>query len=422
MNHQAELASIDAGQLTNLVTTMAQAIATRDHLQEILDVMVNPVIVSSPEGKVSKANQAACTLLERPPEELLGTEVWRLLAEGRLWVEACMLTITHQGAIRDQEGWLLSGKGRKIPVILSVSALRTQDGSLAGYVCSAQDISAQRNLQAALRASKDGFQSIVDKSVDGILILDEEGRVAFVNQTATHMLNREANAMIGLPFGFPVGSDSVTELDVVRADGQVGIVEMRTVISRWQERDSLLVSLRDVTENVQLRDQLRQLSMEDELTGLNNRRGFFLLSSQELSVSERTHTRFLMFFIDLDGMKGINDRLGHKFGDQALVETAGVMRRAFRKSDILARLGGDEFLALSLRLKNDHAPADSIRTRLETELARLNAQPGRPFKLSFSIGHVEVNCQAGCNLEQLILEADAAMYQVKTAKKQNQTR
>ncbi|MBF0260326.1 MAG: diguanylate cyclase [Magnetococcales bacterium] len=412
-----EWTAIAVEQLHGLVTTMADAVATRDELLEILEVMANPVIVSTPEGTISKANQAACTLLGLPRDTLLGMEMARFIAEGEPWVEACMLTIDHQGSIRDQESWLLANDGRKIPVQLSVSALRTQDGKCAGYVCAARDLSNTLRVQEALRASMVGFQSIVEKSVDGILILEDDGQVGFANQTATEMLGRELTAMIGMPFGFPVMAGSVSELDVVRPNGTMGIVEMRTMQTRWQERDALLISLRDVTETIQLRDQLRQLSMEDALTGLNNRRGFFMLASQELSASERSQARFLLFFIDLDGMKSINDRLGHKFGDQALIETAGIMRRTFRKSDILARLGGDEFLAFSLRMEKDNAPAHYITARLEAEIARQNGLPGRAYALSLSIGHVEVSCQAGCDLEQRIREADAEMYRVKMAKK-----
>ncbi|MBF0626657.1 MAG: diguanylate cyclase [Magnetococcales bacterium] len=396
---------------------MANSMADRDALQEILDVMVNAVVVIDADGWISKVNQAACELLCHSRQALCGMNVETILAEGRLWMETNLLTVSHQGAIRNLESWLLAGNGRKIPVLLSVSALRSREGEIDGYVCAAQDISESQRLQEALHASMRSFQSIVEKSVDGILILGHEGRVEFVNHSATLLLGRDKEEMIGLPFGFPVLSGSVTELDVMRKNGELGIAEMRTVVTRWQEQEALLVSLRDVTENVRLRDQLRQLSMEDELTGLNNRRGFFLLSSQELTIIQRSNASFLLFFIDLDGMKPINDTLGHTFGDQALIETATIMRRVFRKSDILARLGGDEFLALSLCMEKNN-PADNILARLEGEIARNNARPERVFRLSLSIGHVEVNKNSAQDLEQLILQADAQMYRVKMAKKQ----
>ncbi|MEO5345924.1 MAG: diguanylate cyclase [Magnetococcus sp. YQC-9] len=411
--------SIPAGHLDRIVATMANSMADRDALQVILDVMVNSVIVIDAAGRISKVNQAACELLGRPWQELVGVSVEVILAEGSQWLDACMLTVSHQGAIRNLESWFVSSLGEKIPVLFSVSALRSRDGRIDGYVCAAQDISEYQRLQEALHASVKSFQSIVEKSVDGILILGEESRVDFVNHAATQLLGRTREEMIGLPFGFPVVSGSVTELDVVRKNGELGIAEMRTVPTRWQEQEALLVSLRDVTENVRLRDQLRHLSMEDELTGLNNRRGFFLLASQELTITERSNARFVLFFIDLDGMKPINDQLGHQFGDQALKETATLMRRAFRKSDILARLGGDEFLALSLRME-ESSPIGNILARMEAEIARLNGQSGRLFRLSLSIGHVEVDKNSVHDLEQLIRQADAQMYRVKMAKKQKQ--
>ena len=101
-------------------------------------------------------------------------------------------------------------------------------------------------------------------------------------------------------------------------------------------------ALRYAMERQHLQLELRNLALVDDLTGLNNWKGFMALASHHLSLATRTGTPFLIGFIDLDGMKFINDTFGHQEGNRALVETASLLRDSFRQSDILARFGGDQ--------------------------------------------------------------------------------
>ena len=94
-------------------------------------------------------------------------------------------------------------------------------------------------------------------------------------------------------------------------------------------------------------EALLALSLTDELTGLYNRRRFFVLTEQCLKVAVRTKKRSLLLFIDMDDLKWINDHYGHNEGDQALIDLANILKKTFRESDIIARIGGDEFVVLS---------------------------------------------------------------------------
>src|SRR5262249_51225457 len=152
----------------------------------------------------------------------------------------------------------------------------------------------------------------------------------------------------------------------------------------------------------------------DDLTGLNNRKGFLNLAAHHAKVAYRSQKPFLLAFIDLDGMKLINDTFGHQEGNRALLETANVLRDSFRQSDILARLGGDEFAALIT-----DASEDSIVTvvaRVDEKLKAVNASPDRAYQLSFSMGIVAHNCAEHPDLEALLHQADAQMYLQKNAK------
>ncbi|MBF0425916.1 MAG: diguanylate cyclase [Magnetococcales bacterium] len=407
-------------QLDDLVRVLATTMADRDSLQSILDAMVNAVLVISPEATIVRANQAAAELLEHLDGGLVGGEVDQVLAQGRSWRESCMVEMERHGAIRNRETWFVTHTGRRMPVLFSASVIRSRDDRINGYVCSAQDISEHVHLREALRASQESFQAIVEKSADGVLIISRDGAVHYVNPAAERLLGRSASELRGSPFGHPMIDGDVTEVDVVRKNGKLGIAEMRMMETVWHDAPAFLVSLRDVTENVQLRERLRQMSMEDALTGLNNRRGFMLLAEQELKMARRTRSCMLLFFIDLDGMKGINDTLGHKAGDQALLETAVILRQVFRKSDVLARQGGDEFLALSFlesRDDPDVAKAGIIR-RIQEETTSRNGQPGRSYALSLSVGSTLVT-PGGPSVDTCIQQADASMYQAKLARRGN---
>lgn len=158
-------------------------------------------------------------------------------------------------------------------------------------------------------------------------------------------------------------------------------------------------------------EYMQSLSLIDELTQLRNRRGFFELAAQALKVAKREHHALGLFFMDLNGLKSVNDTYGHRAGDQALSDAAQVLRQTFRDSDIVARLGGDEFVALA-HVAHD---VDALRRRLRAHLDEFNATTDRPYVLDLSIGTTLVDSAADEDISELISRADAAMYEEKRA-------
>jgi diguanylate cyclase (GGDEF)-like protein len=157
---------------------------------------------------------------------------------------------------------------------------------------------------------------------------------------------------------------------------------------------------------------LRGMSLTDEMTGLLNRRGFHTVAGAHLKLGSRTGARFLLFFIDVDGLKKINDRWGHHEGDQAIIRVAEVLRSTFRQSDVVARIGGDEFVVLGLDGSNDGGIA--VRARLRQNLAIANSQSGRGYYLGLSLGGVAFDSREDLPLADLLQEADRALYREKT--------
>src|SRR6266567_5922479 len=142
------------------------------------------------------------------------------------------------------------------------------------------------------------------------------------------------------------------------------------------------------------------LALIDDLTGLNNRRGFMALAEQQMKLSYRTQKPFFLFFVDLDGMKRINDTFGHQEGNRALVDAACVLKDSFRQSDVLARLGGDEFVCLVV--DGVENTSEVLSHRIQQKLIAHNADLGRRYDLSFSVGIVAADMTQPADLEQLL--------------------
>jgi diguanylate cyclase (GGDEF)-like protein/PAS domain S-box-containing protein len=160
-------------------------------------------------------------------------------------------------------------------------------------------------------------------------------------------------------------------------------------------------------------ERVRSLAIRDELTCLHNRRGFLELARQHLRLAERAKRSAVLFFFDLDGMKPINDELGHEEGDHALREIADVLRNTFRGSDILGRLGGDEFVALLPDA--DASQVALFVSRVQAEITKRNALPDRKYALSVSIGGCTFDPGQPEPIEELLVKADALMYEQKRA-------
>ncbi|MFZ0544783.1 MAG: diguanylate cyclase, partial [Candidatus Promineifilaceae bacterium] len=173
----------------------------------------------------------------------------------------------------------------------------------------------------------------------------------------------------------------------------------------------LVRSIRYAIERHQMQSALRSLSLTDELTGLYNRRGFSTLAGQHLKLSRRTGQGFFIVFIDLDDLKQVNDTYGHAEGDAVLITTAGILRRAFKESDILARYGGDEFLILATDSVNDSR--ELIYQRLKRYGEEINQSDLLHCYFSFSVGVVRFDPGKEVNLEKLVAEADKALYRDK---------
>jgi len=156
------------------------------------------------------------------------------------------------------------------------------------------------------------------------------------------------------------------------------------------------------------RDML-SLSLTDVLTGLNNRRGFFARAEPLYRLAQRQYRDSAVVYADIDGLKPVNDTLGHAMGDQMIRDAASVLSASLRDADVLARMGGDEFVAYAL----DEARPHALLTRLQRSLNAFNRLQQRPYQLSLSVGMVSCDPAGSATLSDCIQQADRAMYELK---------
>lgn len=204
----------------------------------------------------------------------------------------------------------------------------------------------------------------------------------------------------------------LTSLD----DGTVGVRAMREgaqdyLIKSQVDSNLLVRSIRYAIERQRLMEEVRGLSIVDELTKLHNRRGFLTLAQQQLKIANRMKRGMLLFFMDLDNMKKINDTLGHHEGDLALMEIAAVLKETFRDSDIIARIGGDEFVVLAIDIPE--SSAEIFTARLHENLRNRNSRGKHPYKLSISMGIAHYHPEFPCSIDELLGRADSLMYEQK---------
>lgn len=249
-------------------------------------------------------------------------------------------------------------------------------------------------------------QTILTAQEFDLILLD----LSLPDSSGLATVEKTSDAAPDTPIVILTGLDDVnTGIQAVRAGAQDYLV-------KGEVTGHLLVrAIRYAIERQRMKAALRILSLIDELTGLYNRRGFMTLAEHQMRLSRRKQSAFYLIFADLDGMKIINDTYGHKEGDQALVQTAHLLKETFRGSDIVARMGGDEFAIFAI--EPAASSADQIAKRFQDNIAAFNAKQTKPYALSVSVGAVECNHDSPCTLEELLEQADTLMYRNKAERK-----
>lgn len=199
-----------------------------------------------------------------------------------------------------------------------------------------------------------------------------------------------------------------------RNDGHSFPVEISLRTLRMDDRAYHAAIIRDITSRKQAEMALQALSLKDELTGLLNRRGLMTLGQQGLRVAARHRNNAALLFIDIDGLKTVNDTLGHGAGDELLKRMGRILNTTCRESDVVARVGGDEFVLLGIA--DGAASAERLKERISAGIVADNARTQGP-KLAASVGIAHFDPDQPVALDTLMRVADRAMYEVKAGRR-----
>lgn len=303
----------------------------------------------------------------------------------------------------------------------------------------------KRNSEQA-RATLD-FEEVVQNLPVAVFVVDRDGRPRYANPAAIELLGKGADpqadaedlgevyaaVLSGTEHEYPSDrmpivralegeSCSVDDMDVRRPDGPVSLQVWGTpVYDATSGIKYAIAAFTDITARKRAEralqekeQQAQEQALRDDLTGLHNRRGLLHVMDALIKLGIRAERALSLVYIDLDGMKKINDTFGHADGDQALVDAAHILEANLRESDFIARIGGDEFCVV---LSGGSEVQDRAAiTRIEQAVERHNATADRPYEISFSVGVARFDPANPSTIEELMRAADAAMYRDKAAK------
>jgi diguanylate cyclase (GGDEF)-like protein/PAS domain S-box-containing protein len=313
-------------------------------------------------------------------------------------------------------------------------ALRLYNDSLMARKSELKDEIAERaKAESRLIESEEKYRSLVESTDDSIYVVDRESNYIFMNEKHQQRLQLSRDSYMGRSYGefhpavqadwfslsieevLSTGRSTQFEYQSER-DGRFFLQTMSPVRDRAGEIVAVSVISKNITHLKHLEDELRFLSLTDELTGLYNRRGFFTLAEQQIRMASRLNKGVHLLYVDVDYLKLINDNLGHNEGDRALVKLGELLKVTYRESDIIARIGGDEFAVFPV--ESVDGEMESVTRRLQDNIEQSNAKGQDKFALSISTGIAYYDPESPVNLEDLLKEADRAMYKQKKAKSQ----
>lgn len=391
------------------------------------------IFETDPNGECTYVNECWCGMTGLTPVAALG-DGWRegihpddrdlVYAE---WSAAVagnrefLLDYRYRNVVTGEVSWLTC---RAVPMELFPDAP-------SGYLGIALDITARRNAELAREASEARYRDLFDSSLGIICLHDLEGRLLQVNPAAARSLGYERERLEGMSLfdivpprfhnqvaGYLVRVSQEGKgqglMCVVTADGDERMWSYSNIVRRDGGEVSVLANAQDVTALKMAEERERALSLTDELTGLANRRGFLFLAEQQIRVvrSARIPQSLILFFGDMNGLKQINDTQGHEAGDAAIRDCARILKQSFREADIVARLGGDEFAVLAISASGDPAP---VLERVHKAFEAHNDRCGT--RLSISLGARPLDPAETASLDEVIADADRAMYESKRRSK-----
>lgn len=395
------------------------------NLRTIVEASQDAVIDLTADGLITNWSKGARQLYGYSAKQVFGEHFSMLFDPKRTHEAGVLLERVLQGKnVSEHETQHVKKDGKDIDVALTICPFIAGDKTMTSIVI--RDITGRQRAAESLAQQAAAMKA----SMDGMAIINHVGVCVYLNDAYAKAFGyNDPQALIGSSWEefysdeeLPRFKDRI--MPAVWRDGSwrgeaVGkrrddfVFPVEISISSVAGGGVVHV-VRDISERKHAEDALRSISFKDELTGLFNRRGLLKSAARYFDFALRQKESLLLIFIDLDGMKRINDDFGHNEGDNALINTAAILKKSCGESDIIARLGGDEFTVL---VTDSGTTSEQAVTRLNENLDAFNKEQQLAYKLSFSVGVAALNPGHMTCFDELLEKADQTMYEQKRNKK-----
>lgn len=433
----------DTAQIANTVNRLFDALGERDEKIQGRDRLFRdfsqtlPEIVLIHDEKILLANESAASLVGLEPPQLVGRDVADLVkpAYRALFRKTVTKRLAGEEAPRRIEVQLINGNQTGLWVEAQSSTIEFR--GRPAIITVARDVSHRKSLEVSLSRSKRQAQYTLESISEGVITTDNDGRIDYMNLAAESLIgtNRDdaAGHRVGELFTLvddadrrPLG-DPVERCLAMRRRVNMGRRAVMVSVDGEHEHSveitaspvrgpgnsisGAVVVFHDVSELRGLTRQMSYQATHDPLTGLINRREFERRLDEAMDSAHAEEAVHILFYMDLDRFKAVNDTCGHLAGDNMLREVAALIKDQVRDSDVVGRLGGDEFGSLLIG-----CPIDKAR-QIATDVCNAVADyrfvwKDKIFNIGVSIGLVEISHASG-TLQDVMSAADSACYMAK---------
>lgn len=263
------------------------------------------------------------------------------------------------------------------------------------------------------------FFNVVRRSLDGIIIVDQEKMVIYTNNAGVNLFDSNIIDFLGksIDLNFDTidsldNPETIAKLKIPNRKGGVTTAEVSVFKTEWNNQLCLVAIFHDISEQEHYKEKLNYIATHDYLTNLTNRNYFETQMNRAIEYAKEHKQHMALIYLDLDDFKRVNDSLGHVVGDNLLKKIATLLVKNSRKGDTVTRLGGDEFAIIIHALRKPHYAAIISQTILN-KLDTIQDIDGKELYISASIG-IAVYPFCGKNAVDLLKNADSAMYSAKT--------
>jgi len=388
-------------------------------------------------GLITNCNKAAEVMLEKKKEKIIGQHQTTLHPpqKAEYYAELFKRHIMQKGAV-DEEAEVITESGKIKPVHITASV--TMLGNKPTIQGIFRDISERKHAENALKESEEKYRTLTDNINVGVYRNTPGPKGKFIEANpaivkmfgyeskeqflATNVADLYLNPEDRKKFNKKILKDGFVrdeELQLKTKDGTPFIGSVSAVAVKDEHKKIMYYDgiIENITQRKRAEEELKRLATVDTLTDVLNRGSGLIFFDKQLKLSKRNNTKLSICYIDVNGLKKINDTYGHREGDEALKLVSRFLKEAIRNCDVVCRLGGDEFLLILPQCSIDQALA--VWERIAQKIAIFNDTKSKSYTISLSHGFAEHDPYKEKSIDQLIAIADQEMYKSKHPKSKN---